>query len=170
MWPRGILSVGDLTDLTLASSAWTRFLRQFHQPLVYLLLIACAITGFLGEWVDSFVILGVVAINAMVGFLQEANTAVKTLLAEHAPDTGRDFYRFMVCGGRLHRFGPLMAPSRPSSLRQKGSQSFRGTADRLSTARPQPIDIHKHRAKVSAPSSSGLCPVKSSVLRSDAIR
>ena len=31
-----------------------------------------AVTAFLGEWVDSSVIFGVVLINAVVGFLQEA--------------------------------------------------------------------------------------------------
>jgi Ca2+-transporting ATPase len=52
--------------------AWMKFLRQFNQPLVYILLFAVGVTAFLGEWVDSSVIFGVVFINAMVGFLQEA--------------------------------------------------------------------------------------------------
>jgi cation-transporting ATPase F len=51
---------------------WIRFLRQFHQPLVYLLLAAVVVTAFLGEWVDCGVIFGVVFINAIVGYLQEA--------------------------------------------------------------------------------------------------
>src|SRR5688572_2562873 len=52
--------------------AWLKFLQQFNQPLVYILLLAGGVTAFLGEWVDSSVILGVVVINAIVGFLQEA--------------------------------------------------------------------------------------------------
>ena len=52
--------------------AWLRFLRQFNQPLVYLLLVAVAVTAWLGEWVDSGVIFGVVFANAVVGFVQEA--------------------------------------------------------------------------------------------------
>ncbi|MGR9106706.1 MAG: cation-transporting P-type ATPase [Gammaproteobacteria bacterium] len=48
-------------------------LEQFHQPLVYILLVAAAVTAFLQEWVDSSVIFGVVLINAMIGFIQEAN-------------------------------------------------------------------------------------------------
>jgi magnesium-transporting ATPase (P-type) len=44
--------------------AWMKFLQQFNQPLVYILLIACTVTAFLGEWVDSSVIFGVVLINA----------------------------------------------------------------------------------------------------------
>ena len=53
-------------------SEWMRFLQQFNQPLLYILLIASAITFYLGEIVDSFVIFGVVFINALVGYLQEA--------------------------------------------------------------------------------------------------
>jgi len=49
-----------------------RFLLQFHQPLVYILIAAGIITGVLGEWVDSSVIFGVVLVNALIGFLQEA--------------------------------------------------------------------------------------------------
>lgn len=50
-----------------------RVLRQFHSPLVYVLLAAAATTLVLGEYVDSAVILGVVALNAVVGFVQESN-------------------------------------------------------------------------------------------------
>jgi len=57
-----------------------RFLLQFHQPLIYILLAAAAITAFLREWVDSGVIFGVVIVNAVIGFLQEAK-AVKAIEA-----------------------------------------------------------------------------------------
>ena len=50
---------------------WMKFLQQFNQPLVYILLLAVGVTAVLGEWVDSSVIFGVVFINAVVGFLQE---------------------------------------------------------------------------------------------------
>ena len=51
---------------------WLKFLLQFNQPLVYILLAAAAVSGLLGEWVDAAVILGVVLINAIVGHIQEA--------------------------------------------------------------------------------------------------
>ena len=57
-----------------------RFLLQFHQPLVYILLGAGGITAALSEFVDAGVIFGVVLINAVLGFLQEAK-AVKALEA-----------------------------------------------------------------------------------------
>jgi Ca2+-transporting ATPase len=49
-----------------------RFLLQFNQPLMYILLGAGLITALLQEWVDAGVIIGVVLVNAVVGFLQEA--------------------------------------------------------------------------------------------------
>jgi magnesium-transporting ATPase (P-type) len=52
-------------------SALMRFLSQFHNLLIYVLLGAGAITAALGEWVDAAVILGVVVINAIIGFVQE---------------------------------------------------------------------------------------------------
>lgn len=60
-------------------SVLMRFLRQFHNPLVYLLLAAAAITGVLtlrGEHMlpDMAVILAVVVLNAVLGFFQEGKT------------------------------------------------------------------------------------------------
>ena len=51
---------------------WMRFLLQFHQPLLYVLLAASAVTAALGEWVDASVIFGVVFLNAVVGYIQES--------------------------------------------------------------------------------------------------
>ncbi|QSA97880.1 cation-transporting P-type ATPase [Methylococcus sp. EFPC2] len=56
------------------------FLLQFHQPLIYILLVSGAVTAFLQEWVDSGVIFGVVLVNAIIGFIQEAN-ALKAIEA-----------------------------------------------------------------------------------------
>lgn len=61
-----------------AKTGLERFLLQFHQPLVYILIAAGIVTVYLGEWVDSLVILGVVLVNAIVGYIQESK-AVKAL-------------------------------------------------------------------------------------------
>lgn len=61
-------------------SALTRFLLQFHQPLIYILLISSIITVLLREYVDASVIFGVVLINSIVGFLQESK-ALRSLEA-----------------------------------------------------------------------------------------
>ena len=59
-------------------TAWGRLAAQFNQPLVYILLAAAGITTVLAEYVDAGVILGVVLVNAAVGFIQETK-AVKAL-------------------------------------------------------------------------------------------
>lgn len=52
--------------------AWLRFLLQFHQPLLYILLIAGGVKAFLGSWTNAAVIWGVTVINAVIGYVQEA--------------------------------------------------------------------------------------------------
>jgi cation-transporting ATPase F len=54
------------------TSAWLRLARQMHNPLIYVLIVAGAVTVFLGEYVDASVIFGVVVINTVVGFIQES--------------------------------------------------------------------------------------------------
>ena len=54
-----------------------RFFYQFHNVLIYVLLAASGVTAMLGHWVDAGVILGVVIVNAVIGFVQEGK-------AEHA--------------------------------------------------------------------------------------
>ncbi|WP_036481356.1 HAD-IC family P-type ATPase [Myxosarcina sp. GI1] len=49
-----------------------KFLAQFNQPLLYILLIAGVVKAFLGEWVNAWVIWAVTLINAIIGFVQEA--------------------------------------------------------------------------------------------------
>ena len=71
------------------TSPLVRFLLQFHNILIYVLLVAAAITGLLGHWVDSIVILIVVVANAIIGHLQEgkaeqAMEAIRDMLSPHA--------------------------------------------------------------------------------------
>jgi cation-transporting P-type ATPase F len=64
-------------------SALTRFLLQFHNPLIYVLLVAAVAALALGERVDAGVILAVVLANAVIGFVQEqkAQSALDALAA-----------------------------------------------------------------------------------------
>ena len=52
--------------------AWRRFADQLLQPLVLVLILAGAVTAALGEGVDAGVIFAVVAVNALIGYWQEA--------------------------------------------------------------------------------------------------
>jgi cation-transporting ATPase F len=49
-----------------------RFLRQLHNPLIYVLLVSGAVMLALHEIADSSVIFGVVVVNALIGFVQES--------------------------------------------------------------------------------------------------
>ena len=49
-----------------------RVLVQFHNPLIYVLLAAGAVTAAFGEFVDAGVIAGVVLLNAVIGYVQES--------------------------------------------------------------------------------------------------
>ncbi|CAN5888664.1 cation-transporting P-type ATPase [soil metagenome] len=52
-------------------SAFRRLVKQFHNVLIYILVVAAAFTAFLGEWIDTGVIIAVVLVNAVIGFVQE---------------------------------------------------------------------------------------------------
>jgi len=66
-----------------------RFLLQFHNVLIYVLLAAAGVTALLAHWVDTAVIVGVVVINAFIGFIQEgkaeqAMEAIRRMLSPEA--------------------------------------------------------------------------------------
>ncbi|WP_368733018.1 HAD-IC family P-type ATPase [Streptomyces alkaliphilus] len=54
------------------SGILVRLLRQFHHPLIYVLLVAALVALLLDEPVDSAVIMAVVLANAVIGFVQES--------------------------------------------------------------------------------------------------
>lgn len=66
-----------------------RFLLQFHNVLIYVLLASASVTALLAHWVDTSVIVGVVLINAFIGFVQEgkaekAMDAIRNMLSPEA--------------------------------------------------------------------------------------
>lgn len=52
--------------------AWLRFLLQFNQPLLYILLLAGIVKALLGSLTNAAVIWGVTVLNAVIGYTQEA--------------------------------------------------------------------------------------------------
>jgi len=86
-------------------SAFLRFLRHFHNILIYVLLGSAVITAALGHLVDTLVILAVVLANAAIGFVQEgkaeeAMAAIRRMLAPRA-SVLRDGDRRTVDGDTL---------------------------------------------------------------------
>jgi len=53
-------------------SPFVRFLLQFNNPLIYVLLASSVVTALVKGVVDAAIILGVVLANAIVGYIQEA--------------------------------------------------------------------------------------------------
>ncbi|GGH53060.1 carbonate dehydratase [Frigidibacter albus] len=74
----------------VAQRGWLmRFLAQFHNVLIYVLIGAAALTIGLGHYVDAGVILAVVLANAVIGVVQEGKAeqamgAIRQMLAPHA--------------------------------------------------------------------------------------
>jgi calcium-translocating P-type ATPase len=82
-----------------------RFLTQFHNVLIYVLLGAAVVTAGLQHWVDTGVILAVVLANAVIGYIQEgkaeaAMAAIRGMLAPRAAVL-RDGKRVTVEGAQL---------------------------------------------------------------------
>ncbi|MDD3019964.1 MAG: cation-transporting P-type ATPase [Alphaproteobacteria bacterium] len=86
-------------------SAFLRFLLQFHNILIYVLLGCAVVTAALDHWIDSGVIMAVVIVNAIIGFLQEgkaerAMDAIRHMLSLHA-NVIRDGKRINIEGEKL---------------------------------------------------------------------
>ncbi|QGY31911.1 cation-transporting P-type ATPase [Pantoea cypripedii] len=70
-------------------SALLKFIAHFKDVLIYILFAAALITAVMGHWVDTFVIIGVAVINALIGFIQESNAekslkSIQNMLASEA--------------------------------------------------------------------------------------
>jgi len=77
-----------------------RLLLQFHNVLIYILLAAALVTFLLEHWLDAGVIVGVVLVNALIGFIQEGKAekaldAIRNMLSPSALVT-RDARRATV--------------------------------------------------------------------------
>ncbi|MEM1187703.1 MAG: HAD-IC family P-type ATPase [Pseudomonadota bacterium] len=93
--------------------AWLRFLRQFNDPMVIILIATALTTGALSAlgshmWPDTIVILSVVLLNSVLGFVQEGkaegaldalrNMMVQECLVVRAGNRGRAAANTLVPG------------------------------------------------------------------------
>ncbi|WP_154694994.1 HAD-IC family P-type ATPase, partial [Legionella pneumophila] len=86
-------------------NVYFRFLLQFHNILIYVLLGAALVTLLLQHWIDTGVILAVVIINALIGFIQEGKAekaldAIRKMLSPTATVL-RDGERRRIAGEEL---------------------------------------------------------------------
>ena len=66
-----------------------RFLAQFNNLLIYVLIGAATVTALLQHWIDTGVILAVVLLNSIIGFIQEGKAekaleAIRDMLSPNA--------------------------------------------------------------------------------------
>ena len=59
---------------------WWKFLRQFRELVIWILLAAAVIAWAMGDWADTAAIIAIVLVNAIIGFLQEER-ALRALAA-----------------------------------------------------------------------------------------
>lgn len=92
VWGRNALPVAE------RRSAWRRIAAQFNNALILFLIGSAIVAALLSHMVDAVVIVGVVLVNAFVGFVQEgkAEQALAALQAMLAP-TAR-----VIRGGSRH--------------------------------------------------------------------
>ncbi|WP_417820548.1 cation-transporting P-type ATPase [Terasakiella sp.] len=90
---------------TARRSGFMRFLLQFHNILIYVLIGSAVITAVFEHWIDMGVILAVVVANAVIGFIQEgkaekAMDAIRYMLAPRA-NVLREGERYSIEGDTL---------------------------------------------------------------------
>ena len=74
---------------TKKTPKWQIFIRQFHNMIIYILIVAALLTILMGHYSDAIIIGLVVIINALIGYYQEANASdaldkIKEMLAIEA--------------------------------------------------------------------------------------
>lgn len=95
----------NILPKTEGNEALKILIRQVHDPLIYVLLVSTALAMLTGKVFDGLVILGVIVLNAIIGFVQEyrANRAIKALssMVPVYAMVRRDGQRHMILSSEL---------------------------------------------------------------------
>lgn len=67
---RGLHGWNELATVA-AESSWIRFFRQFTSLVVWILIAAAVISGAVGDWTDTAIVVAIILLNALLGFFQE---------------------------------------------------------------------------------------------------
>jgi magnesium-transporting ATPase (P-type) len=147
-----------------------RFLLQIHNVLIYVLLGAAGVTALLGEWVDTGVILGVVLINALIGFIQEGKAeksldAIRNMLSLQATVI-RDGQRREIAAEDLVTGEMVLLASGdkvPADLRLIETRNLRIEEAAL-TGESEPVEKSPEPVAADAPIGDRLCMAYSGTL------
>lgn len=140
-------------------SAWVRLARQFNNLLLYVLMAAAVVTGWLGHWVDTGVIAAVVVLNAVIGFVQEGKAeaalqAIRHLLSPHAV-VWRDGHPVSVNAANLVPGDVVQlasGDSLPADVRWLQARNLRVDESALTG---ESVPVEKHLETVAAHASLG---------------
>lgn len=100
------------------TSPFVLFFQQFHQSLIYILIVAGLITLAMQEWVESAFIFGVVLINAFIGFVQE----LKAVAAIEALIKTMETQATVIRAGKQERFNAALLVPGDIVLLQTGDK------------------------------------------------
>jgi magnesium-transporting ATPase (P-type) len=136
-----------------------RFLAQFNNVLIYVLIASAVVTALLGHFVDSGVILTVVLVNAVIGFVQEgraeqAMAAIRGMLAPRAAVL-RDGQRLSVDAADLVPGDVVLVEAGdrvPADLRLVEGRDLR-VEEAILTG--ESVPVHKDTAAVTADAALG---------------
>ncbi len=151
-------------------SPFIRFLLQFHNILIYVLIGSAVITALLGHWVDTGVILAVIVANALIGFIQEgkaeeAMNAIRHMLAPKARVI-RDNKRITVDGEELVPGDIVLLEAGdkvPADLRLLSAHSA-SVQEAILTGESVPVEKQSHPVDANLPLGDRSCMVFSGTL------
>ncbi|MDO9270276.1 MAG: cation-transporting P-type ATPase [Methylobacter sp.] len=161
-----------LNRLTPAASRgpFKRFISQFHNVLIYVLLVAAGVTAAIEHWVDSGIIVGVVLINALIGFIQEGKAekaldAIRNMLT-HQAMVRREGKNFLIPAEQLVPGDIVSLESGdkvPADLRLLQVKNLRADESML-TGESLPVEKNTAAVDANAPLGDRFCLAYSGTL------